>query len=321
VGTTHKIKTIITEELKKRGRTDIEFDVAFCPEFLKEGSAVDDFLSPDRIVIGTENDRTSEFLKELFAPFVQREPRILDMSITSAELTKYAANAMLATRISFMNELANFCETVGADIEEVRRGIGTDKRIGPAFLYAGVGYGGSCFPKDVKALIQSAKNKGKSLSILQAVEDVNKNQKHNFLEKIYKNYNNDIAGKTFAIWGLSFKPHTDDIREAPAIDIIKELTTKGAKVRAFDPVAIDNTRRLFENNENVHFAEDEYDALEGADALILVTEWPQFRRPDWERMKELLAKPVVFDGRNLYDPKFSQKEGFVCYGIGRKGQI
>lgn len=317
VGTTHKIKTIITEELKKRGRTDIEFDVAFCPEFLKEGSAVDDFLSPDRIVIGTENDRTSEFLKELFAPFVQREPRILDMSITSAELTKYAANAMLATRISFMNELANFCETVGADIEEVRRGIGTDKRIGPAFLYAGVGYGGSCFPKDVKALIQSAKNKGKTLSILQAVEDVNKNQKHNFLEKIYKHFNNDIAGRTFAIWGLSFKPHTDDIREAPAIEIIKELTAKGAKVRAFDPVAMDNTRPLFEDNENIHFAEDEYKALEGADALILVTEWPQFRRPDWERMKELLTKPVVFDGRNQYDPGKMKRMGFEHVGIGR----
>jgi UDPglucose 6-dehydrogenase len=239
------------------------------------------------------------------------------MSITSAELTKYAANAMLATRISFMNELANFCETVGADIEEVRRGIGTDKRIGPAFLYAGVGYGGSCFPKDVKALIQSAKNKGKSLSILQAVEDVNKNQKYNFLEKIYKHYNNDIAGKTFAIWGLSFKPHTDDIREAPAIEIIKELTAKGAKVRAFDPVAMDNTRPLFENNEKVHFAEDEYKALEGADALILVTEWPQFRRPDWERMKELLANPVVFDGRNQYDPGKMEKMGFEYFGIGR----
>jgi len=317
VGTTHKIKTIITEELKKRGRNDIEFDVAFCPEFLKEGSAVDDFLSPDRIVIGTENDRTSEFLKELFAPFVQREPRILDMSITSAELTKYAANAMLATRISFMNELANFCETVGADIEEVRRGIGTDKRIGPAFLYAGVGYGGSCFPKDVKALIQSAKNKGKSLSILQAVEDVNKNQKYSFLEKICNHYNNNIAGKTFAIWGLSFKPHTDDIREAPAIEIIKELTAKGARVRAFDPVAMDNTRPLFKDYKNVHFADDEYHALEGADALILVTEWPQFRRPDWERMKELLTKPVVFDGRNQYDPGKMKGMGFEYFGVGR----
>ncbi len=318
VGTTHKIQGVITEELTRRGRSDIDFDVAFCPEFLKEGSAVDDFLSPDRIVIGTENDRTSEFLKELFAPFVQREPRILDMSVTSAELTKYAANSMLATRISFMNELASFCETVGADIEEVRRGIGTDKRIGPAFLYAGIGYGGACFPKDVKALIQSAKNKGKSLSILQAVEDVNTNQKYSFLEKICKHFNNNITGKIFAIWGLSFKPHTDDIREAPAIEIIKELTEKGAKVQAFDPVAMDNTRPLFEDNKNVHFADDEYNALEGADALILVTEWPQFRRPDWERMKELLTKPVVFDGRNQYDPGKMKKMGFEYFGVGRK---
>jgi UDPglucose 6-dehydrogenase len=317
VGTTHRIKTIVTEELKKRGRTDIEFDVAFCPEFLKEGSAVDDFLSPDRIVIGTENDRTSEFLKELFAPFVQREPRILVMSITSAELTKYAANAMLATRISFMNELANLCETIGADIEEVRRGIGTDKRIGPAFLYAGVGYGGSCFPKDVKALIQSAKNKGKSLSILQAVEDVNKNQKHLFLEKIRDYFKDNLSGKTLAIWGLSFKPHTDDIREAPAIEIIKELTAKGAKVRAYDPVAMDNTRPLFEGNKNVHFADDEYHALEDAHALVLVTEWPQFRRPEWDQVKERMAAPVIFDGRNQYDPGKMKQVGFLYFGIGR----
>jgi len=317
VGTTHKIKTIITEELIKRGRTDIDFDVAFCPEFLKEGSAVDDFLSPDRIVIGAENDRTSAFLSELFSPYVQREPRILTMSITSAELTKYAANAMLATRISFMNELANFCETVGADIEEVRRGIGTDKRIGPAFLYAGVGYGGSCFPKDVKALIRSAKEKGKDLTILQAVEDVNTNQKYNFLKKILKHFDDKITDKTIAIWGLSFKPHTDDIREAPAIEIIKELTKKGAKVRAYDPVAMDNTKPLFEDNQNVCFADDEYNALEGADALVLVTEWPQFRKPDWERVKELLAAPVVFDGRNQYDPGKMKQMGFVYFGVGR----
>ncbi len=318
VGTTHKIKTIITEELTKRGRTDIDFDVAFCPEFLKEGSAVDDFLSPDRIVIGAENDRTSAFLRELFSPYVQREPRILTMSITSAELTKYAANAMLATRISFMNELANFCETVGADIEEVRRGIGTDKRIGPAFLYAGVGYGGSCFPKDVKALIRSAKEKGKDLTILQAVEEVNINQKYNFLKKILKHFDDKITDKTFAIWGLSFKPHTDDIREAPAIEIIKELTKKGAKVRAFDPVAMDNTKPLFDDDPNVCFADDEYNALEGADALVLVTEWPQFRKPDWERVKELLAAPVVFDGRNQYDPGKMKQMGFEYFGVGRQ---
>ncbi len=317
VGTTHKIQGVIAEELKKRNRTDIDFDVAFCPEFLKEGSAVDDFLSPDRIVIGTENDRTSEFLTELFSPFVQREPRILTMSITSAELTKYAANSMLATRISFMNELADFCETVGADIEEVRRGMGTDKRIGPAFLYAGVGYGGSCFPKDVKALIRSAREKGKDLSILQAVEDVNKNQRHSFLQKICNHFDNNITGKTFAVWGLSFKPHTDDIREAPAIEIIKELTEKGARVRAYDPVAMDNARPLFEDDKKVHFADDEYNALEGADAMVLVTEWPQFRKPDWEQVKELLAAPVVFDGRNQYDPAKMKQMGFVYVGIGR----
>jgi len=242
------------------------------------------------------------------------------MSISSAELTKYAANAMLATRISFMNELANFCETVGADIEEVRRGIGTDKRIGPAFLYAGVGYGGSCFPKDVKALIRSAKEKGKDLTILQAVEDVNKNQRHSFIKKIYNHFKDNLAGKTLAIWGLSFKPHTDDIREAPAIEIIKELTKKGAKVRAFDPVAMDNTKPLFEDDQNVCFADDEYNALEGADALVLVTEWPQFRKPDWERVKELLAEPVVFDGRNKYDPGKMKQMGFEYFGVGRNQQ-
>jgi len=320
VGTTGRVKSIILEELNRRGRSDLEFDVAFCPEFLKEGSAVDDFMSPDRIVIGTENERTSEFLKELFSPFVQREPRILSMSINSAEMTKYAANAMLATRISFMNELANFCETVGADIEEVRHGMGSDKRIGTAFLYAGIGYGGSCFPKDVKALIQSAQEKGKGLSILQAVEEVNRDQKYVLLKKIFRHFNDDISGKTFAIWGLSFKPHTDDIREAPAIEMIRELVSRGAKVQAFDPVAMDNTRQLFEGEPNAAFADDEYSTLSGADVLVLVTEWPQFRKPDWERVKGLLTSPVVFDGRNQYNPQMLQKQGFEYYGIGRKIQ-
>lgn len=317
VGTTGRVKSIILEELNRRGRSDLEFDVAFCPEFLKEGSAVDDFMSPDRIVIGTENDRTSEFLKELFSPFVQREPRILSMSISSAEMTKYAANAMLATRISFMNELANFCETVGADIEEVRYGIGTDKRIGSAFLYAGIGYGGSCFPKDVKALIQSAQEKGKGLSILQAVEEVNRDQKYVLLEKISRHFNDDLSGKIFAFWGLSFKPHTDDIREAPSIEMIRKLVSMGAKVQAFDPVAMDNTRQLFEGEPNVVFADDEYSTLSGADALVLVTEWPQFRKPDWERVKGLLTSPVVFDGRNQYNPGLLKKMGFAYFGVGR----
>ncbi len=320
VGTTGRVKSIILEELNRRGRSDLEFDVAFCPEFLKEGSAVDDFMSPDRIVIGTENDRTSEFLKELFSPFVQREPRILSMSISSAEMTKYAANAMLATRISFMNELANFCETVGADIEEVRYGIGTDKRIGSAFLYAGIGYGGSCFPKDVKALIQSAQEKGKGLSILQAVEEVNRDQKYVLLEKISRHFNDDLSGKIFAFWGLSFKPHTDDIREAPSIEMIRKLVSMGAKVQAFDPVAMDNTRQLFEDEPNVAFADDEYSTLSGADALVLVTEWPQFRKPDFDQIKALLKEPVIFDGRNQYNPQILQKQGFEYYAIGRKIQ-
>ena len=317
VGTTEKVKGIVLNELSLRGRPDLEFDVAFCPEFLKEGSAVEDFMRPDRIVIGTENDRTSEFLKELFSPFVQREPRIISMSIPSAEMTKYAANAMLATRISFMNELANFCETVGADIEEVRYGIGTDKRIGSAFLYAGIGYGGSCFPKDVKALIQSAQEKGKGLSILQAVEEVNRDQKYVLLEKIRSHFNGDISGKNFAVWGLSFKPHTDDIREAPAIEIIRELVSGGATVKAFDPVAMDNARLLFEGNPGVSFAENSYGTLPGANALILVTEWPQFRKPDFDQIRTLLKEPVIFDGRNQYNPDLLKKQGFTYFGIGR----
>lgn len=317
VGTTEKVKGIVLNELSQRGRSDLEFDVAFCPEFLKEGSAVEDFMRPDRIVIGTENDRTSEFLKELFSPFVQREPRIISMSIPSAEMTKYAANAMLATRISFMNELANFCESAGADIEEVRHGMGSDKRIGTSFLYPGVGYGGSCFPKDVKALIQSATERGHNLSILQAVEEVNRNQKHVLLEKIRSHFNGDISEKNFAVWGLSFKPHTDDIREAPAIEIIRELVSGGATVKAFDPVAMENTRLLFEGNPTVSFAEDSYGALPGANALILVTEWPQFRKPDFDQICTLLKEPVIFDGRNQYNPDLLKKQGFNYYGIGR----
>lgn len=291
--------------------------MAFCPEFLKEGSAVEDFMRPDRIVIGTDKDRTSEFLKELFSPFVQREPRIISMSIPSAEMTKYASNAMLATRISFMNELANFCESAGADIEEVRHGMGSDKRIGTAFLYPGVGYGGSCFPKDVKALIQSARDRGHDLTILKAVEEVNKRQKQVFFEKISRHYRNDISGKKFAVWGLSFKPHTDDIREAPAIEVIRELVSRGATVKAFDPVAMGNARVIFEGNPGVTFSEDSYGTLSGADALVLVTEWPQFRKPDFDQIRTLLKEPVIFDGRNQYNPDLLRKQGFIYYGIGR----
>ncbi|HOC81449.1 MAG: UDP-glucose 6-dehydrogenase TuaD [Synergistetes bacterium ADurb.Bin155] len=317
VGTTEKVKGIITDELSRRQRNDLEFDVAFCPEFLKEGSAVEDFMRPDRIVIGTDKERTSEFLKELFSPFVQREPRIISMSIPSAEMTKYASNAMLATRISFMNELANFCESAGADIEEVRHGMGSDKRIGTAFLYPGVGYGGSCFPKDVKALIQSARERGHDLTILKAVEEVNKKQKQVFLEKINRHYDSDISGKRFAVWGLSFKPHTDDIREAPAIEIIRELVSRGATVKAFDPVAMGNARVIFEGNPGVTFSEDSYGTLSGADALVLVTEWPQFRKPDFDQIRILMKEPVIFDGRNQYNPELLRKHGFIYYGVGR----
>ncbi|WP_300524021.1 UDP-glucose/GDP-mannose dehydrogenase family protein [Aminiphilus sp.] len=321
VGTTLRMKTIVEEALQRRGRRDIEFDVAFCPEFLKEGSAVEDFLHPDRVVVGTENGRTAEFLKELFAPFILRENSLFAMSIPSAELTKYAANAMLATRISFMNELAAFCETVGADIEEIRVGIGSDSRIGHAFLQAGLGYGGSCFPKDVKALIHSAREKEYDLSILRAVEEVNRRQRQVFLDRMECHYGGkeNLAGKTFALWGLSFKPNTDDIREAPSLFLVRELRRLGASIRAYDPVAEANARALLGDDPGIVYVEDCYDALSGADALLLVTEWPLFRHPDFDRMKSLLREAVIFDGRNLYAPDRARAMGFVCYGIGRGG--
>jgi UDPglucose 6-dehydrogenase len=317
VGTTRQVKAILSEELEKRNRSDLDFDVAFCPEFLKEGSAVEDFMKPDRVVVGTENCRTAEFLKELFAPFMMRENRILCMSIPSAELTKYAANAMLATRISFMNELSRFCGSVGADIEEIRSGIGSDSRIGPAFLYAGIGYGGSCFPKDVKALIHSAEQAGKDLSILKTVEKVNQEQRDWFLEKILKFYKGKLNCRRFAVWGLSFKPHTDDMREAPSLQIIPSLLEKGAAVVAFDPVATVRAKKLLGEDINLSYREDPYEALEGADALILLTEWPSFRRPDFERMKELLKTPVVFDGRNQYSLATMKQAGFTYFAVGR----
>ena len=318
VGTTFRIKETVLSSLKNRGRKDLEFDVAFCPEFLKEGSAVDDFLHPDRVVIGTENGRTTEFLKELFAPFVMRENRLYDMSIPSAELTKYAANAMLATRISFMNELARLCEHVGADIEEIRAGMGTDKRIGSAFLYAGLGYGGSCFPKDVKALASSASARGVDLSIVRMVEETNKRQRKVFTDKILGHYGGNIDGRTFALWGLSFKPHTDDMREAPSVEIALALLEKGALLRVFDPVAMEKAEELLPNSEQIVYCSDAYEAVEGTDALVLVTEWPQFRRPDWERIKRLMnPDPVIFDGRNQYSPERKRRLGFAYYGVGR----
>ncbi len=298
VGTTSRIKEILGQALAERGETSLDFDVAFCPEFLKEGSAIEDFMKPDRIVFGTENPRTGEFLKELFAPFVMRENRILCMSIPSAELTKYAANAMLATRISFMNELARYCEKVGADIEEVRIGIGSDSRIGPAFLYPGIGYGGSCFPKDVAALIHSASKSGCPITILDAVEAANRTQRDWFVDKILSHYNGNIQGLHFAVWGLSFKPHTDDIREAPALTILPRLRECGSTICAFDPVAMEKAKKLLGHDEGITFAEDNYEALRDADALILLTEWPLFRRPDLERVSLSLTTPSVCDGRN-----------------------
>ena len=319
VGTTLRVKEIVGEQVALRGRTDLEFDVAFCPEFLKEGTAVEDFMKPDRIVIGTENNRTAELLKELFFLFTMRENRMLSMSIPSAELTKYAANAMLATRISFMNELARFCELVGGDVDQVRQGMGSDSRIGSAFLYAGVGYGGSCFPKDVKALIASGDAAGSPFSILKAVEDVNRAQREWFLQKIMAHYGGDVSGRVFAVWGLSFKPQTDDVRESPALDILPKLAAAGARLRVYDPVAAENARmHLSEWSGSMEYMEENYEALEGADALLLLTEWPLFRRPDFPRMKELLKTPLIFDGRNQYSPAAMQSMGFeyVCIGRG-----
>lgn len=322
VGTTFKVKQLVAEQLALRDRTDIEFDVAFCPEFLKEGSAVEDFMKPDRIVVGTENNRTAELLKELFAPFMMRENRLLTMTIPSAELTKYASNAMLATRISFMNELARFCEEVNGDIDQVRQGMGTDSRIGSSFLYAGIGYGGSCFPKDVKALIHSGDEHKSPFSILKAVEKVNKDQREWFLKKIMDYYGNNVEGKTFAVWGLSFKPHTDDVREAPALDIIPKLVEKGALVKAYDPVATENAKTALKlPDESIIYCDDNYQALEDADALLLLTEWPLFRKPDFARMKELMKKPVVFDGRNQYSPEHLKAMGFEYYCIGKRNII
>ncbi|MGI6253850.1 MAG: UDP-glucose dehydrogenase family protein [Aminivibrio sp.] len=318
VGTTLKVKEIIEQQIALRDRVDLEYDVAFCPEFLKEGSAVEDFMKPDRIVFGTENNRTAELLKELFAPFTMRENRMLTMTIPSAELTKYASNAMLATRISFMNELARFCERAGGDIDQVRQGMGTDSRIGSSFLYAGIGYGGSCFPKDIKALIHSGEKNGTPFSILEAVDRVNKDQREWFLQKILSHYQGNIMDKTFAVWGLSFKPQTDDIRESPALDILPRLVSQGATVRAYDPVAVANAREcLSQWNSEITFVEDNYEVLEGADALILLTEWALFRRPDFARIKEALKQPTIFDGRNQYNPQHLKAMGFDYQCVGR----
>ncbi len=317
VGTTEMAGEVIREGLRARGLDESLVEMAFCPEFLKEGSAVDDFLKPDRIIIGAGSPRAHDALEDLFAPFTMRENRIMHMSIRSAELTKYASNAMLATRISFMNELARFADLAGADIEEVRQGMGKDARIGPRFLYPGIGYGGSCFPKDVKALIHAGEEQGYAFRVLQSVEDVNEAQKRYLLDLLTDRYGSDLTGRSFAVWGLSFKPHTDDMREAPAIPIVKGLLERGAAVHAYDPVAMENAARIFGDREGLVYGEDPYDVLDGADALLLLTEWPQFRSPDFEKVQELLKEPIIFDGRNQYDPRRMADRGFTCHGIGR----
>ena len=316
VGTAAKVCDAVSEELEKRNSLDIEFDVVSNPEFLKEGNAIEDFMRPDRIIIGTDNVRTAELMRELYGPFVRNGHPIYTMDILSAELTKYAANAMLATRISFMNEMAILCESTGADIEMVRHGIGSDTRIGMAFLYAGIGYGGSCFPKDVKAIIQTYQEYGLDARILNAVDDINRDQRKRFVEKVLNHFNGNLKGLTFAVWGLSFKPQTDDMREAASIDIINSLREGGATLRAHDPVAMDMARNIL-GDERIEYIPHYYDALKGVDALLLLTEWHQFRRPDFEKIKSLMKSPVVFDGRNQYEPVKMKERGFIYYCIGR----
>lgn len=315
IGTSHKVKTVVSEELKKRN-TNIDFSVASNPEFLKEGNAVEDFLRPARIIIGVEDERAKNILLKIYRPFQLNGYRTIFMDIPSAELTKYAANCMLATKISFMNEMANLCELVGADINMVRQGIGSDPRIGNKFIYAGIGYGGSCFPKDVKALIKTADDLGYPLEIVKAVESVNKRQKELLFHKIMKYFGNNLKDKRIGIWGLSFKPNTDDMREAPAEVIIKLLLREGAKIRAYDPAAMKEAEKKIGNS--IEYATDSYDALVDADALILLTEWSEFRVLNFRVLEKLMKQKVIFDGRNIYDPAELKENGFDYIGIGRK---
>lgn len=308
VGTAAKIREVV-----KGAKHPIS--VASNPEFLKEGDAVNDFLKPERIIIGADDDHARSVLEALYRPLLLREPRLLFMTTTSAELTKYAANGMLATRISFMNELAGLCEVVGASIDDVRRGISSDSRIGKAFLYAGVGYGGSCFPKDVKALVHTGRANGVPLSILEATDTANTRQRGIMLEKVITHFAGSLADKTIAVWGIAFKPRTDDIREAPAIGLIEGLLAQGARIKAWDRAAVANAKKRF--GDRVEFGDDEYAVLDGADALVVMTEWPEFRMPDWADIEQRLKHKVVFDGRNIYDPALLRGRGFHYVGIGR----
>lgn len=313
VGTASKVRQAIQGELDARN-AKIEFDVASNPEFLKEGSAIKDFMYPERIVIGVESERAEEVMKRLYKPFTLNGHPVIFMDVPSAEMTKYASNAMLAARISFMNDVANLCELVGADVNQVRRGIGSDSRIGSKFLYPGIGYGGSCFPKDVKALVKTAQQNGYQMRVLQSVEEVNEAQKSILFKKFQTYFNGNISGKTVAMWGLAFKPGTDDMREAPALVLIDLLTKAGCKVKAFDPVSIEECKRRI--GDKIEYVENHYDALKDADVLFLVTEWTEFRFPDWPKIKGMLKTPVVFDGRNIYEKDELLKEGFDYIGIG-----
>ena len=319
VGTADKVRLEVHTALRERAAA-VEFDVVSNPEFLKEGAAIDDFMRPDRVVVGTDNPRTTELIRALYEPFTRNHDRLVVMDIRSAELTKYAANAMLATKISFMNELAGVAERVGADIEKVRIGIGSDPRIGYSFIYPGIGYGGSCFPKDVKALVRSAHDVGHDATLLRSVEHVNERQKTVLVGKLRGYFDGQLAGRSFALWGLAFKPNTDDMREAPSRVIIDALLEAGANVRAYDPVAGAEARRLYESQAQagrILFCRDAYEAAQGADALLIATEWKEFRSPDYDRLKELLRAPVIFDGRNLYDPALMERLGIEYFAIGR----
>jgi UDPglucose 6-dehydrogenase len=315
VGTAAKVRAEVEGALSKRG-ADVEFDVASNPEFLKEGAAIDDFLKPDRIVVGVSSERAEEVMRRLYKPFLLNGHPIIFMDIPSAEMTKYAANSMLATKISFMNDIANLCEIMGADVNKVRQGIGSDARIGTKFIYPGIGYGGSCFPKDVKALIKTAQENGYQMQVLQAVEGVNEAQKEVLFSKVKKHFGGDLKGKKFAIWGLSFKPKTDDMREAPSLVIIEKLLAEGATVSAYDPVAVKEAKHTL--GDTITYAKDQFDALIDADALLVVTEWPEFRSPSFEVVARLLKQKVIFDGRNIYDPTELKQLGFAYHCIGVK---
>ena len=314
VGTASKVRAVIQEELDKRGVT-VDFDVASNPEFLKEGNAISDFMSPDRVVVGVESARAEKLMSKLYKPFLLNNFRVIFMDIPSAEMTKYAANSMLATRISFMNDIANLCEIVGADVNMVRSGIGSDTRIGRKFLYPGIGYGGSCFPKDVKALIKTAEQNGYTMRVLTAVEEVNENQKSVLFEKLMKQFNGDLQGKTVALWGLAFKPETDDMREAPALVLIDKLLKAGCKVRAYDPAAMNECKRRI--GDVIYYARDMYDAVLDADVLMLITEWKEFRLPSWAVIKKTMNQQIVLDGRNIYDKKEMEELGFIYSCIGK----